>query len=97
MNKIDKDIFTELLDDSFSKSLIDNFKSFVEKFKNIDRWALFSDYCIGDKNKPNNIISFVLIPFYSNDNFLNAEKKNCSSVKELQEIVKIFQSNKIRI
>lgn len=44
-----------------------NIKKFAEENKDIKNWSLFSDYCLDDKNKPNNVMTFILMPYISNE------------------------------
>lgn len=51
------------IDETMNKSAIKQFRNFLEKYADVTKWFLCSDYCIGDKNKANDIISFVLYPY----------------------------------
>ena len=51
----------KILNDTFHKSAIEPLKDYIRTNSEHDKWLLYSDYCIGDKNKPNDVISFTLI------------------------------------
>lgn len=38
-------------------------KKFQNQFKKIDSWYIVSDYCLDDKNKPNDVLAFTIYPF----------------------------------
>lgn len=48
---------------------------FLKKASLSSKWMLYSDYCLDDKNKPNDVITFVLIPFISEAQYQELEKK----------------------
>ena len=50
--------------------LSSHFPEFVEKWKNFQNnfkrnasWYITSDYCLDDKNKPNDVMTFTIFPF----------------------------------
>ena len=51
------------IDETMNKSAIYQFRRFLEKYDDVTKWFLCSDYCIGDKDKANDVISFVLYPY----------------------------------
>ena len=73
----------ELLKQEFEKEEI---KALVHKFLKrasySPKWMLYSDYCLDDKNKPNDVLSFVLIPFISEEKYHELEQK----IKETQPV-----------
>lgn len=52
-------VFDETFNKGHSKKIIDEY---LGKFSFVKKWMLFSDYALYDKNKKNDVISFVLIP-----------------------------------
>ena len=44
-------------------------KSFLEESKGSKRWMLYSDYCLDDSNKPNDVVTFVLVSFISKEHY----------------------------
>lgn len=58
---------------------------FLDMAENSPKWMLYSDYCLDDANKPNSVITFVMIPF------LNEEK-----YKELREIIQSSQPKDLK-
>lgn len=51
------------IDTTVNKSAIFQFKNFIQKYPDVTKWFLCSDYCIADPNKPNDVVSFVLYPY----------------------------------
>ncbi len=51
------------IDKTINKSAINQFVNFLDNFSDVTKWFMCSDYCIGDKNKANDVISFVLFPY----------------------------------
>ena len=56
------DIFN-CIDTTVNKSSIHQFAKFLQKYPDVTKWFLCSDYCIEDANKPNDVVSFVLYPY----------------------------------
>lgn len=55
-----------LLDEFFAKEEIRNvITEYQKKNSKISKWLMFSDYCLDDKNKSNDVMTFVLMPFES--------------------------------
>lgn len=42
---------------------VEKWKKFQQKFKTVDSWYIVSDYCLDDKNKPNDVMTFTIYPF----------------------------------
>lgn len=55
---------------------------FLKRASYSSKWMLYSDYCLDDKNKPNDVLSFVLIPFISEEKYQELEQK----IKETQPV-----------
>lgn len=53
----------QALEQTMNKSSITQFRKFVNKYSDVKKWFICSDYCLDDKNKPNNVISFVIYPY----------------------------------
>lgn len=53
----------QLLESTLSKSSILDFKAFVDRFQDVTKWFMCSDYCLDDFNKPNDVITFVVYPY----------------------------------
>ncbi len=51
------------LDETINKSTICDFNEFILKYNDVSKWTMHSDYCVGDKNKPNDVISFIIFPY----------------------------------
>lgn len=77
------DACVELLRQEFER---DEMKAQIQEFLKMasfsSKWMLYSDYCLDDQNKPNDVLSFVLIPFISEEKYQELEKK----IKETQPV-----------
>lgn len=51
------------IDITVNKSAIHQFKNFLQKYPEVTKWFMCSDYCIADTKKPNDVVSFVLYPY----------------------------------
>lgn len=59
-------ILLELLNNTFDKSTKENIQeNYLKDLKDIKKWKCFSDYCLDDKNKPNDVITFSIFPYIS--------------------------------
>ena len=74
------------LDKTINKSTITHFRAFLHRYPDVTKWFLCSDYCIGDKHKANDVISFVLYPYILDFNDWNhvqkTDLKNCRHVSD---------------
>ncbi len=52
-----------VIEETMNKSAIIQFRNFTQKYQNVTKWFMCSDYCFDDKNKPNNVVSFVIFPY----------------------------------
>ena len=92
---LEKDIFIKIyenLNDFISKSSIKTFKKYLVKFSEKKNWTLISDYSFynkKDKNnaKKSNVYSYVLIPYFIDQNFI--EKTSKSIKKDIKKVKKI--------
>ena len=77
------DACLELLKQEFEK---DEMKELIQEFLRrasySPKWMLYSDYCLDDTNKPNDVLSFVLIPFISEEKYQEIEQK----IKDTQPV-----------
>ena len=85
------------LEQTMNKSSITLFRNFVNKYSDVTKWFICSDYCLDDKNKPNNVISFVIYPYIIDFNewdsviksMQKTDLKNCRSIsKEFCSFIK---------
>lgn len=55
--------------------------------KDISKWMIFSDFCFGDKTKPNDAVSFVFVPYVASFDQLNelSNKNLPSDFKHIQD------------
>jgi len=64
MAKFEKHPLLKVLETTFSKSLQQDLElQYYPKVEKYKKWACFSDYCIDDRNKPNDVITFSLLPY----------------------------------
>ncbi len=52
-----------VLEDTFCKSTISDLMNFIQKNSHQKKWLMYSDYVIGDRNKPNDVASFTIMPY----------------------------------
>lgn len=92
MSKIDKiNPLTTLLRNEFAEdALKQRLDKAILPLKTYSRWVCYSDYCFGDPHKPNNSISFVLMPFkseadyqYAQDYIKTNQPKDLKAVKRV--------------
>lgn len=63
-------VLKQLLDAYFDKEDMQRkIKSFLEESNGSKRWMLYSDYCLDDSNKSNDVVTFVLVPFISEEHY----------------------------
>ncbi len=63
MNSKKDSILSLLLNETFkntNKQIENNY--FTEELKNVEKWICYSDYCFDDNNKPNNVVTFSILP-----------------------------------
>lgn len=53
----------DVVEETISKSALDDFKNYIKKLPMCKKWMIHSDYCIGDKNKPNDVVVFSVVPY----------------------------------
>ena len=77
------DACIELLKQEFEKDeMIVQVQEFLKRASYSPKWMLYSDYCLDDKNKPNDVLSFALVPFISEEKYQELEQK----IKETQPV-----------
>ena len=70
-----------LIDQDFqSEEMNQIVNSFLDKASYSSKWMLYSDYCLDDVSKPNDVISFALLPFSSAERYKELDVK----IKETQ-------------
>jgi len=92
---LEKDIFIKIyenLNDFISKSSIKTFKKYLVRFSKEKNWTLISDYSFynkKDKNntKKSNVYSYVLIPYFIDENFVEKNSKDIK--KDIKKVKKI--------
>ena len=67
----------KVIEDTFYKSSVNDFKRYMQENSQHKKWLMCSDYSIGDRNKPNDVISFTIMPY---DEYLDVIKRKIFSV-----------------
>ncbi len=60
---VEMESVVNLIEKTINKSVLTDFKMYLNDNKPHRKWLIYSDYCIGDDTKPNDVISFTLMPF----------------------------------
>ncbi len=86
-----------LLDEFFAKEEIRNvITEYQNKNSKISKWLMFSDYCLDDKNKSNDVMTFVLMPFESEAKYTEMQQKihdmQPSDIKKTSTVNETFLS-----
>lgn len=68
------------IQETFEQSAINDLRKYIAENDGVKKVMIFSDYCIGDKNKPNDVFSFTIMPY--DDLFDNLTKEICSLTKK---------------
>ena len=76
------------LDETFNKSSHALFLDFFEKNKGASKWMIFSDYALNDRNKPNDAITFSILPYSASFTELGklVDKLSFKDVKNLKKV-----------
>lgn len=69
--------YVALLEETITKSTINDFRAYVKHNTGHTKWLICSDYCLDDKKKRNGIISFTLFPYYA---FLDSIQRRIQQV-----------------
>lgn len=65
-----------LLDEFFENSEIsDVIAEYQSKNSSYSKWMMYSDYCLDDKTKANNVMTFVLMPFVNEAKYVEMQQK----------------------
>lgn len=86
-----------LLDEFFAQEEIRNvITEYQNKNSKISKWLMFSDYCLDDKNKSNDVMTFVLMPFESEAKYSEMQQKihdmQPSDIKKTNTVNETFLS-----
>lgn len=93
--KQSESILLNLLNNTFEKSTIEQIeKNYLNNLLSIPKWMCFSDYCLDDKGKPNDVITFSIIPCITNyiiiENYIQTNAK--TDIKKARDVKKAFVS-----
>lgn len=80
------------LEETINKSAIILFRNFVNKYPDVTKWFMCSDYCFDDKSKANNVISFVIYPYILDFNDWNSviETMQKTDLKHCRQVSPVF-------
>lgn len=86
-----------LLDEFFSKEEIRNvITKYQNKNSKVSKWLMFSDYCLDDKRKANDVMTYVLMPFESEAKYTEMQQKihdmQPSDIKKTNTVNETFLS-----
>ena len=72
----------EIFEDTFNKSVNNDLYNFIfnSNLMRVSKWTCFSDYCFNDRNKPNDVMTFTLIPYIDDFNKLSEVVANIAKV-----------------
>lgn len=65
--------FLECLFSTFDKSAINDFRTFLASNSGVTKWQLAADFCLHDKDRPNDVFAFTLIPYDDYITNINSE------------------------
>ena len=85
--------FIQLLFETFDRSAIDDFRAFLNTNAGIRKWQIAADFCLHDKNRPNNVFAFTIIPYDAYPDTLFSEIRR-DLPRDLKK-TKIIDSNAI--
>lgn len=51
------------IESALCKSVLEDLKRYIKDNREHNKWMMYSDYCIGDEGKPNDVISFTIMPY----------------------------------
>lgn len=91
----------KVLNETFLKSSISDFQNYLNQFPDARNYILVSDYCVGDINKINDVLSFVIIPniqgfFTYKEIIKNIIPKDLKKTREIKpETIAFLQSGLI--
>ena len=80
--------FLTHFDETFNKYSHALFSDFFRKNSAVSKWMIFSDYALNDKNKPNDVITFSILPYVSDFEKLGEHIKKLSfkDIKSLKRV-----------
>lgn len=67
----------KVIEDTLCKSSINDLKNYIQENSHHKKWLMYSDYSIGDKDKPNDVLSFTIMPY---DNYPDVIKSKIFSI-----------------
>ncbi|MGH6635250.1 MAG: hypothetical protein ACRED0_03650 [Gammaproteobacteria bacterium] len=65
--------FLRVFFDTVDKSAIDAFRNFLAANPHVKKWQIAADFCLHDKERPNNAFTFTIIPYDAYPDLLVAE------------------------
>lgn len=58
--------FLRTLFNTFDQSAINDFRGFLAENPQVTKWQIAADFCLHDKERPNNAFAFTIIPYDAN-------------------------------
>ena len=55
--------FVKLLFETYDKSAVVDFREFLKTNVGVKKWQIAADFCLDDKERPNDTFAFTLIPY----------------------------------
>lgn len=98
---IDPRDFLKTLFQTFDKSALDDFREFIANNSQVKKWNIAADYCLHDKDRPNNTFAFTIIPYDAHLAELKTEikgvlPKDLKKTKSIQDVGLKFLSHSRR-
>ena len=95
--KIPKHPIHVLLDEFFANAEMEGvIAEYQHKNSSCSKWLMFSDYCLDDKNKANDVMTFVLMPFENEAKYTEMQQKihdmQPSDIKKTNTVNETFLS-----
>lgn len=80
MTKSHSNLILDVIQSTFKKSADNDLEKYLSATGNIKKWSCFSDYCFGDKSKPNDVVCFTMIPYIDDFQQLSSHIKSLANV-----------------
>lgn len=80
----------QALQNTFHELTTNDLQKYLNSISDIKKWSCYSDYCFGDKTKPNDVVCFTIVPYVDDfeelsktiKSIANRDIKNTKIVKE---------------
>lgn len=87
-------LFLDAFSETFNKSSYNHFEKFAKENSNFRKWMVYSDYVLGDKRKPNDVLTFSFVPYMTDFDTFKKEVNTLSKrdIKDSKNINQNFLS-----